>query len=167
MHSLPRYEPQSIVVKVTDGAAVSINFTLTPDHRQEWSDTNDFGIAVNVAGTKFLNNDELQTVFTDLASKYPSISTVDTSHLTHQVELWVEHTSECIGVACQRSCVGVDMFLCCGYRFVGLSSVCFVVACMCFVPGYAFFFYQNLLFTLYPSSILRILHHLLGCCIVL
>ncbi|XP_070205330.1 carboxypeptidase D-like [Littorina saxatilis] len=79
-----RYEPKSIVVKVTDGAAVSVNFTLTPDHREDWSEANDFGIAANMAATKYMNNDDLQSTFTDLANKNPTISRLDSSHMTRQ-----------------------------------------------------------------------------------
>ena len=82
---------------MTDGASVMVNFTLTPDHSLEWSDTNDFGIAANVAGTKYLNNDDLQKVFSDLANKNPSISQLDTSHLTRQVESYVECVCVCVG----------------------------------------------------------------------
>ena len=74
-----------------------VNFTLTPDHSLEWSDTNDFGIAANVAGTKYLNNDDLQKVFSDLANKNPSISQLDTSHLTRQVESYIECVCVCGG----------------------------------------------------------------------
>ncbi|KAL8566418.1 hypothetical protein ACOMHN_011996 [Nucella lapillus] len=79
-----RYQPQSIVVKVTNGAAVSVNFTLVPDHREQWSASRDFGLAENMAGKKYLNTDELQAVFAGLASRYPAISTMDTTHLTRQ-----------------------------------------------------------------------------------
>ena len=85
---VPRYESKSLTLKVTNGAAISVNFTLTPDNRAEWSETEDFGIAANMAGTKYLNNDELQGVLNELAAKYPAISSLDASHLTRQVCGW-------------------------------------------------------------------------------
>nr|KAG5687052.1 hypothetical protein BaRGS_002425 [Batillaria attramentaria] len=82
--SAPHYETKSITVKVTDGPAVFVNFSLSPDHREEWSETNDFGIAANMAGTKYYSNHDLQEEFTNLANTYPSISTLNMAHITRQ-----------------------------------------------------------------------------------
>ncbi|XP_076452817.1 carboxypeptidase D-like isoform X2 [Babylonia areolata] len=82
--SAPRYKAKSIVVQVTNGAAVKVNFTLTPDHREEWSAANDFGLAENMAGGRYLNNGDLQSVLAGLASTYPTFTSLDTSHLTRQ-----------------------------------------------------------------------------------
>lgn len=82
--SAPRYESKSVTVKVTDGAAILINFTLTPDHREEWSAASDFGIVANMAGTKYYSNQDLQEEFGKLAKTYPSISTIEMGHISRQ-----------------------------------------------------------------------------------
>lgn len=71
-------------MRVTDGAAVLVNFTLALNQLREWSASNDFSLADNIGSTKYLSNDDLQNALIELVDSYPTIASIDTKHLNRQ-----------------------------------------------------------------------------------
>ncbi|CAG5120253.1 unnamed protein product, partial [Candidula unifasciata] len=66
------YKPQSVIVKVTPGAAVIVNFTLEVSEQAHWSEDRDFGIKENMQGSMYMSHHAIVESFGYFARTYTS-----------------------------------------------------------------------------------------------
>ncbi|XP_067684519.1 carboxypeptidase D-like [Haliotis asinina] len=78
------YHPQSVTVRVTDGAAVVVNFTLKLADGQRWSQSFDFDIAENLESMSYLTTHGIQDEVNQLARMNPGFVTADTLHMNRK-----------------------------------------------------------------------------------
>ncbi|XP_046550108.1 carboxypeptidase D-like [Haliotis rubra] len=78
------YHPQSVTVRVTDGTAVVVNFTLKLADGQRWSQSFDFDIAENLEGMSYLTTHGIQDEVNQLARLNPAFVTADTLHMNRK-----------------------------------------------------------------------------------
>ena len=78
------YWGQRLVVEVTSGAAVRVNFTLRTNIEQ-WSALHDFDISENLSGDLYMNIRQMRNAFLQLHNHYPSLSSISSINTTEPV----------------------------------------------------------------------------------
>ncbi|KAK6192240.1 hypothetical protein SNE40_003744 [Patella caerulea] len=95
----PRYESQNIVVKVTNGAAVVVNFTLSQGKHHSWSVNSDFDIKENMESTKYLTLVKIEEESKKLASLNPGFVKYESLAMTRKgVSMSMIHLSKSLDV---------------------------------------------------------------------